>query len=71
MPNRADFGRRRVSQLVGAAIRIASQLGAQVEETMGNLARLKRIAIRCEKTDALAIFSLTRGLIRVKSVHAV
>jgi hypothetical protein len=46
-------------------------LRARIEQTIGNLKRFKRVAMRCDKTDISysAIISFACGLILVKSVH--
>jgi transposase len=47
------------------------KLRARIEQTIGKLKRFKRVAMRCEKTDASysAIISFACALLLVKSVH--
>ena len=47
------------------------KLRARIEQTMGKLKRFKRIALRCEKTEASfsALTSFACGLMLIKSVH--
>ena len=47
------------------------KLRARIEQAIGKLKRFKRVAMRCEKTDASysAIISFACGLMLVKSVH--
>ena len=47
------------------------KLRARIEQTIGELKRFKRVAVRCNKTDTSysAIISLAYGLMLIKSVH--
>jgi len=44
---------------------------ARIEQTMGKLKRFKRVALRCEKTDAnySSFVALALSFILIKSVH--
>ena len=47
------------------------KLRARIEQTMAKLKRFKRIALRCDKTDASfsAFVSFACSIILIKSVH--
>lgn len=47
------------------------KLQARIEQTMGNLQRFKRIAVRCDKTKASfpAMASFARSIMLIKPVH--
>lgn len=47
------------------------KLRARIEQTMGKLKRFKRIALRCDKTEAsfTALISFACAVMLIKSVH--